>query len=167
MKNLFKIAVLLLFLFFGFNTSHAMGQFFMMENSLVGEEAKDFTLETLSGNKVSMNQFRDGKKAIIFFWATWCPHCQEQLRELNEQKSAIEGKGIKIILVDVGEKKAKVASYVTKNNISMEIFLDPALLTSDEYAVIGVPTLFFTDENGNVKAVKHALPNDLDEIFLK
>ena len=68
------------------NPSQALGQFFFnAENPLVGKQATNFTLNTVSGANKSMTEFRDGNSAIIFFWATWCPNCHEHLLELSKQ----------------------------------------------------------------------------------
>ena len=63
--------------------SLARGQFLFFQNPNVGKAAPDFTLATLDGDEVNMTQYREGKRAIIFFWATWCPHCRVALKELN------------------------------------------------------------------------------------
>jgi len=117
--------------------------FFRTQNPLVGQQAPDFTLATLSGENINMTQYRNGKPAMIFFWATWCPHCRSQLRELSQQQGQIEGKGIKIILVDVGESPPKVRRYVEANKISIDVFLDESRELSDDYRVVGIPTFFF------------------------
>ena len=166
-KLVSKMLAVLVVLTVSFAPSFASGQFFSMENPLTGKPAIDFTLDTLAGKKQSLSQFRDGKKAMIFFWATWCPHCREQLRVLSEQKQAIEKKGIKVLLVDLGETKEEVAAHVQRNKIDFDVFLDLDSSVAEKYAIIGVPTFIFVNEKGVVKAVKHALPNDLDQIFGK
>ena len=79
-------------------------------NPLAGQPAPDFTLPTLSGQVKNMTEYRNGRSAIIFFWATWCPHCRKQIKELAQQRSDIEGKGIKIILVDIDESLQELCS---------------------------------------------------------
>ena len=150
-----------------FNPSFASGQFFSMENPLTGKPAIDFTLDTLSGKRQSLNQLRDGKRAMVFFWATWCPHCREQLHVLSAQKGTIEKKGIKILLVDLGETKEEVAAHVQRNKIDFDVLLDLDSAVAEKYALIGVPTFIFVNEKGIVKAVKHALPEDIDQVFGK
>ena len=146
-------------------TPSARAQFFFMENPLVGQAAPDFTLKTFNGGKVNMTKFRDGKSAIIFFWATWCPHCREALKELNKNRAQIEGKGIQLMLVDVGEEEKEVRRYVERNKIGSTVFLDQESSLADPYGIIGVPTFVFVDSQGIVKAVEHALPENYAEIL--
>ena len=144
---------------------YAMGESRMMQDTTIGKAAPDFTLDTLTQKNVNMTKYRDGKKAIIFFWATWCPHCREQLRELNATKDAIQAKGVKIILVDFGEEFPEVQRYVERNKVNLETFLDKDSTLADPYRLIGVPTFYFVDEKGMVKQVTHALSEDIEQFF--
>ena len=144
-----------------------MGQFFFMEKQGIGKAVKDFTLKVVGGEEVNLKKYIEGKRAVIFFWATWCPHCAKELQVLNQQREEILQKDIKIVLVDVGEGEAIVDRYLKKKNITMDVFLDEESKVSDDYELIGVPTFYFVDENGVVSDVTHALPKDLEAVFTK
>ena len=144
---------------------YAMGESRMMQATLVGKSAPDFTLDTLTQKNVNMTKYRDGKRAIIFFWATWCPHCREQLKELNEMRDAIKAKGIKIILVDLGEEILEVQKYAERYKVDLDIFLDKDSALGESYRIIGVPTFYFVDEKGLVKQVTHGLSEDIEQFF--
>lgn len=133
---------------------------------LIGQPAPDFTLTTLAGYDNAMNSVRDGQPAILFFWATWCPHCRSQLAGLAQQRADIERKGIKIILVDVGEDQRSVRAYLRDKNISFNVFLDAKGVASDEYRVIGVPMFFFVNAQGTIIAAGHSLISDYEEALL-
>jgi len=136
-------------------------------NPLDGQLAPDFTLMMTSGKEVSMTQYRDGQPAMIFFWATWCPHCRTQLKELTRNRQEIEANGITIILVDVGESLQTVKEYIDANNISFDIFLDENTEVAGEYKIVGVPTFFFVDREGIILDVKNVLSDDYQEILLR
>jgi len=135
-------------------------------NPLVGQSAPDFSLQALSGEKVNLTQFRDNQPAVIFFWATWCPHCRTQLNDLSQQRSQIEQKGIKIILVDVDESIQEVQNYISSNNIPFNVLLDYDARISEKYHLIGVPTFFFINREGIIVTVEHYLPENYQEILL-
>jgi peroxiredoxin len=167
MKNVIRLS-LMLFLALGAGmilSTGASAQFSYMENELIGQPAPNFTLNTVSGEKIEMNQYRDGKNAIVFFWATWCPHCRSALKELNAKSEQIEAKGIKLVIVDLGEEKNVVSKYLQKNKIGFNVFLDVESELGETYGLIGVPTFFFVDQKGIVKAVKHSLPEKLESMF--
>jgi len=143
----------------------AQAQIFMFENPLVGEIAPDFQLMTTADEKVSLKEYRGGDPAIIFFWATWCPHCRTQLSELNDRKEDLAQKGIKLLLVDLGEGKKQVESYIKKNNLQYDVFLDQDSAVAEEYNIVGVPTFIFVGQRGEVLAVEHAIPQNYETIL--
>ena len=145
--------------------STAQAQLLMMKNPLIGKPVPEFKLETLSGLETSLSDSRGGKKAIVFFWATWCPHCRAAIKELNRDRERIEQEGIKIVVVDVGESPRDVKSYVNKNKIGLEVFLDEEETVSEQFGIIGVPTFFFVNEAGVIKDVQHHLPDDYGTIL--
>ncbi|HDY74901.1 MAG TPA: TlpA family protein disulfide reductase, partial [Candidatus Marinimicrobia bacterium] len=150
-----------------FSSQEAMGQFFSMGNPLIGKQAPDFTLETLRGKDVNMTEFRDGNSAIIFFWATWCPYCRKELDDFDKKIANMQKENIKLILVNVGEAPQKIRSFVDKNNINLDVFLDQDSSLSEKYGIVGIPTFFFVNESGVIKAVENALPEDYDDILLE
>lgn len=164
MRNMTIVVFIALAALF-FNPPQVSGQIFFMGNPNVGKEAEDFTLKNLDGMEVSFSELREGKRAIIFFWATWCPHCREALAALGEKKQEIEGQDIKVVLVDVGETKEVVSKYFEKNGIDMDVFLDEKTAVSSIYGVIGIPTYYFIGEDGVVRKVQNSIPEDLDNVF--
>jgi peroxiredoxin len=143
----------------------AMGDQNYIGQTLIGKPATDFTLNTLKDKSVNMTQYRDGKKAILFFWATWCPHCRDELKRLNDIKEEIASKGIKVILVDLGEDKDTVQEFMYRHHYAFDVFVDDKQSLEGAYQLVGVPTLFFIDENGVTKYVDHALPDNYEEPF--
>ena len=110
---------------------------------------------------------RQGKKAILVFWATWCPHCYEELGTINDNFASIEQKGIKIILVDVGETKEDVKEYFYQRQMKLISFLDEDSVLQGPYHLIGVPTLIFIDEKGIIRSVTHEFPSDYEEYLVQ
>ena len=167
MKVIVKLIVLAFLITMPMGTTQASGQLFFMENQNIGQTAPDFTLDTLQSKGINMTKYREGKSAIVFFWATWCPHCRTALKDLNSNALALEQKGIKIILVDIGESAAEVKAHLEKGKIGFDVFLDQDSSLSEPYGIIGVPTFYFLDDQGIVKAVEHSIPGNYEEILLR
>ena len=145
----------------------SQAQFFVMENPLLNNKAPEFTLTNAKGDKSSLKDIRNNQPSIVFFWATWCPHCREQLKELNQSKTEIEKKGIKVILIDVGENANQVNQYITKNKVQYDVWLDQDSQVGQDYGVVGVPSFFFLNKDGIVKAVEHFLPDEYEKILME
>ena len=144
----------------------AMGQAPMAsQGSLMGKAMYDVTLPAALGAQQSLSGARNGKKAILFFWATWCPHCHDELMRMDKLLDGITAEGIKIVLISEGETKADVAAYLKNNNVRLDSLLDEDNVLQDPYQLIGVPTLVFVDEQGIIRDVRHSLPDNYEGSF--
>jgi peroxiredoxin len=130
-----------------------------------GQKPFDTTLSKNTGESSMVVDSRQGKRALLVFWATWCPHCFQELEKLNSMVPDIEKKGIKVILVDMGETKEQVNAYMKHYRFNMESFIDEEQLFQEPYNVVGVPTIVFIDENGAIRAVTHEIPLDYEQLF--
>ena len=135
------------------------------ENFLIGRAAPDAVLTKTKGASASVIGSRHGGKAILVFWATWCPHCYESLGTINDNSASVEKKGIKIILVDLGETKEDVKNYFNRRQMKLISFLDEDGVLQEPYHLIGVPTLIFIDAKGIVRSVAHEFPSDYENYF--
>ncbi len=166
MKIVGRVVLIVLVFLFVFGLSRSRAQLFTFGGSpLEGKSAPDFTLSTLTKGPTTLSAYRGNQAAIIFFWATWCPHCRTALEDLNARAQEIQSQGIKIIVVDVGESKVQVQNYIDERNVTLDVFLDEESLVSSDYAVVGVPTFVLIDKEGMVKSVKHALSDDYQKLL--
>ena len=132
---------------------------------LIGKAAPDAVLPKSDGTSASIVGSRQGHKAILVFWATWCPHCYEDIGNINGSFTSIEQKGIKLILVDIGESKETVQEYFLKRQMKLTSFIDEDSTLQAPYRLIGVPTLVFIDEKGVICSVTHEFPSDYTSYF--
>lgn len=58
--------------------------------------------QTLDGKAVRLNDF-DGKPVIVFFWASWCPYCRNELPMLERLQTAT-GERMRVIAINVEER---------------------------------------------------------------
>src|SRR2546423_7072835 len=103
------------------------------DNPLVGKKAPNFNLSLLTGGKSDLDALRARQSTIIFFWATWCTRCSHELQELNKKVQELRDNQIKIVLVDVQEDSKAVESYVNRNGIRFDVFLDKDMVAADKY----------------------------------
>ena len=165
MKKLLIIFISVLFILNMVNP--VLAQFFFTENILEKKKAPDFTLDTTRAKAVNLAKYRQNQKTILFFWATWCPHCREQLKELNKIKQDLVNKKIKLILIDLGESEKLVVKHLQKQKMDFEVFLDKDSSVSEKYNLVGVPTFIFINAQGVIQSIDHVLPNDYEKILSK
>ncbi len=117
--------------------------------AVVGAPAPDFELKDLSGNTVKLSDYR-GKVVLVNFWATWCGPCKAEMPLLQDRYTTLQGNGLEIVAVNIGEDEDLVRPYVKDLGLDFAIVLDPELAVNDEYRVLGYPTTITVDRDGNV-----------------
>jgi len=66
---------------------------------------------------------------------------------LNQRYS---NKGLKVLLINLKEKKSGVTSFIRNENYSSTVLLDSEGKVAKEYSVYGIPTSLILDKKGNV-----------------
>ncbi len=118
--------------------------------AVIGGVAPDFAINTLSGSKIQLSQFR-GKPVLVNFWATWCEPCKVEM-PLIEQYYEKNSKNLVVLAIDSDESAADVTSFIQGFKISFTILVDSNGSIADLYRVDGFPTSFFIDPDGKIQA---------------
>jgi len=111
----------------------------------IGSPAPEFTLKNLSGEVVSLSDYK-GKIVLLNFWATWCGYCDMEMPDL--QKLDEENDDLVVLAIDVMEDSADVQDYITKGGYNFEVVLDEDGSLAQTYLVSGFPTSYFVDKEG-------------------
>ena len=164
MKKILILVAALIFL--APATGRAQTYFYLGEDEAIGKIFPDISLNNLNGESVNLTQYREGKRAVFFFWATWCPHCREALQHLSEIQKEFEAKNIKLVLIDLGEPQRLVKKFTERNNVTMDVFLDINSSLAEQFGLVGLPTFLFVNEKGVIKEIGHNLPDNYEELFL-
>ncbi len=135
------------------------------DHPLIGKAAPDFILDTLSASSVHFSDLSKGKKTILFFWATWCPHCREQIKALKAQAPHLAKEGVTLLMVDIGEDPTTVRKFLADNKYDFPVFLDVNSYVSEMYQVFGVPSLFLIGQDGKIRDMQNGFPDDFDKIL--
>jgi peroxiredoxin len=135
------------------------------EKALIGKAAPDIVLPKSDGTSEHVVGSSLGLKTILIFWATWCPHCYEELGDLSTHIDRIQYQGIKVKLVDLGESQEDVKQYFDKRHMKLVSFVDANSDLQGLYHLIGVPTIVFIDEKGMVCDIIHQFPLDYTNYF--
>ncbi len=128
-----------------------------------GEKAPDFSLETLSGDLLTLADLK-GKKVFLNFWATWCPPCQEEMPELEKFYQDF-GDEVEIVAVNAtGSEKdvSEVNKYMNGHNYHFPVVLDKELKVNDLYQALTIPTTYFIGRDGRIQQPKKVGPMTYD-----
>jgi thiol-disulfide isomerase/thioredoxin len=110
-------------------------------------EAPAFTLKSMDGTQVALNQLR-GKPLFLFFWGTWCGSCKDDMVLI---KQFIEGKKDLIsfytVVVD-GEREKKARNIMEKLKLNLPTLLIYKEKVIDTYEIRMIPTVYLIDQEG-------------------
>jgi peroxiredoxin len=129
----------------------------------VSDAAPDFELQDIEGNLVRLNNLRGEKVLINMFWMK-CKACTEEMPYLQDIFSNWSQKGVAVLAITIYDREEIIRAYVQNNKLSFPIFVDLDKKIDGSYTVSGVPTTYFIDEQGVIKAIKDGAFNNTEEI---
>jgi len=127
----------------------------------VGDPAPDFTLQDLSGNKVSLSDFRDKKNVVISFVpAAWTPICSQQWPGYNIAQEIFEKNDATLLAISVDNVPTLYAWTQQMGKLWFPVLSDfwPHGATAAKYGVLrpnGVAerALFVIDKHGVIRYI--------------
>lgn len=121
------------------------------------ESLGSFTTEDLDGNEVTEAYFADADVTIVHIWATYCDPCLEEMENLGKMAESLpDNAKVLGIVADVNspdaEEKEAAKQIISDNNVKF-----PSVIANDSFtklltSVVGVPTTFIVDSEGNIVA---------------
>ena len=88
---------------------------------------------------------------LVNFWATWCAPCIKEMPSLDRLKSKIDGNFDVIAISLDRDGVKKVNDFFNENKITnLEKFFDIKNSLAKEMNLLGVPTSFFVNKEGDL-----------------
>jgi cytochrome c biogenesis protein CcmG/thiol:disulfide interchange protein DsbE len=119
------------------------------------QPAPDFTLKRISGDPVSLKQFR-GNIVLLDFWATWCPPCRQSIPELIELQKKYKDKGLVVLGISVDDPHMVndnyLRAFMEKFRINYRVLRSTDDVLRDYFGTkeFPIPTMFIIDRNGKI-----------------
>ena len=131
---------------------------------LRGKPAPQFTLEDLSGQKVSLASYK-GKALVINFWATWCAPCKIETPWLIELRNRYAAQGFEVLGISaddidrgdpqkLSDEKQEIARFVQQMHMSYPVLINGDSISQPYGGVEELPASFYVDRNGIVVAAQ-------------
>ena len=122
--------------------------------------AADFKLQDLNQETFSLSKYKDKQPVVLFFWTTWCPFCQIEIKNLKNIYPQLVKEGWELFAIDVGESIRKVDNAVKSLALNFKVLLDEDGSTSNSYEIMGVPTYVIVDSKGRIVFKDHYFPKE-------
>ncbi|BBN60587.1 TlpA disulfide reductase family protein [Hydrogenovibrio marinus] len=111
----------------------------------------DIVLRDLDGNKIDVKKDYKGKALLINFWATWCPHCVEEIPSMNRALSQLDANHFAMVSVSYREPKSVVKPFTEKVAVDFPVLLDEKGEVASKWKVFAFPSSFLVDRNGMIR----------------
>jgi peroxiredoxin len=127
----------------------------------VGATAPDFKLRDINEKIYALSDLH-GRPVIVNFWATWCEPCRSELPTIQAAYARLQkaapgpGPGLEVLGVAVDSDPSIVSSFQREFGLQFPLLPDETGQggVKDLYRVGPIPTSFFIDRQGIVRAVK-------------
>lgn len=123
----------------------------MERNLLVGKKAPAFTLSSINGDSVSLDQLiKKNKYVLLDFWASWCTPCRATNRNIAPLYADLKSKGIEVVSISVDENKELWKKAVQSDKIPWPQLISASMKSEAvlNYNVQSLPSTFLIDKDG-------------------
>lgn len=119
-----------------------------------GFSAPDFTLETLEGETITLSDLR-GQVVIVNLWSSWCPPCRAEMPAIEQIYQSYKARGLEVLAVNTTyqDSEKAAAQFAQDFGLTFPILLDRDGAVSRRYQLQALPTTYFIDRQGIIRAV--------------
>lgn len=115
-----------------------------------GAEAPDFVLPAFDGGTLRLSDLR-GSFVYVDFWASWCAPCRQSFPWMNRLATLSAGKGLRVIAINVDERRADAEAFLKVTPAAFTVLLDPKGDVAARYRLPGMPTSFLIGPDGRIR----------------
>lgn len=138
------IAPILWLLAFGFTRDTKY-----INSPLLAKPATPFTLTLFEGRKLTLEDLR-GKAVFLNFWASWCPPCRAEARDLEAAWQKLKDKNVVFLGVLIQDTEKNALDFLKEFNVTYPNGRDASGKIAVDYGVWGIPESFFIDPQGHI-----------------
>ncbi|MEW5797852.1 MAG: TlpA disulfide reductase family protein [Bacteroidota bacterium] len=119
---------------------------------LHSQELGNLTVETIDGEEISIAALSAQGPVLINFWALWCEPCKLEMKQLQSLSEKYKSRHFSIVAVNQDNQKSvsKVPSYVSSQQFTFYIALDPDGEIAQRFNVQNIPFSILFGKNGKI-----------------
>jgi peroxiredoxin len=116
------------------------------------DQAPDFTLKSLDGANLRLEEYR-GQVVLINFWASWCGPCRQEMPVLDRLHQRYADTGFAVLGVNVEGDAAPARELLAKVPVTFPVLIDEGQKVSELYDLEAMPSTVVIDRDGVVRFV--------------
>jgi len=118
--------------------------------------APDFTLESVSGESITLSDVTAEQPVILLFWATWCPYCKALMPHIHSIRLE-HGDKVRVVAVHFRDDKGDPAAFIRNAGYDFTVLRDGNDVAK-KFDVWGTPGLLLIDQDRNIRFNLYELP---------
>ncbi len=118
--------------------------------------APDFTLESVSGESITLGEVAAEQPVILLFWATWCPYCKALMPHIHSIRLE-HGDKVRVLAVHFRDDKGDPAAFIRNAGYDFTVLRDGNDVAK-QFDVWGTPGLLPIDGDRNIRFNLYDLP---------
>jgi len=144
--------VISLMLVFGFNMARKppVTEATATANKLAGQQAPDFSLQSLDGATVHLSDYR-GRAVVLNFWATWCAPCKIEMPWFVELQKQYGAQGLQLVGVAMDDASPKeIKEFAQEMGVNYPILVGKESVGQAYGGIPFMPETFYIDRRGKI-----------------
>ncbi len=113
--------------------------------------APEFSLPALDGRQVSLSDLH-GQVVLVNFWATWCTPCRTEMPEIQAAYQNHREQNFTVLAINQAEDDQAASQFAQQLHLTFPILLDHDGAIARQYQLQALPTSFFIDRDGVIRA---------------
>ena len=93
-----------------------------------------------------------GRVILVDFWASWCGPCRESFPWMTSMQAKYKDQGLKVIAINLDQEKGQALDFLDEFKPGFSVLFDSQAELPEDFGVIGMPTSFLIDRQGNIRA---------------
>lgn len=130
--------------------------------------APNFVLQDIRQDIVSLSDYKDKQAVLLFFWTTWSPFCQDELRVLNGMYAGLLKDGVELLAINSGERNNDVQEFVESYLLGYRVLVDTDAKVTRNFNIIeGMPVYILINGDGRIVFRDVYFPKEYKELLAK
>ena len=89
-----------------------------------------------------------GRPTMLFFWATWCPSCKQQIPELEALHQS-HGDRVNVVALSMDDKIEALEKYAATHPMNLPVYFGDQALAR-KFNIEAIPTMVIYDKAGKL-----------------
>lgn len=118
----------------------------------IGDEAPNFTLVDMQGDKHSLEEYK-GQGVFLNFWGTWCKPCEREFPIIDRYYNEYKEKDIQVLAINIAESDFVVQNYIDRKGLTFPILIDKNKSVMEAYNINPLPTTILINSEGKIEKI--------------